>query len=40
MNLKSSLGDINDKDVTIKVEKGVVYIEISDKIYFCESVPL
>jgi chemotaxis protein MotB len=34
MNLKSSLGDINDKDVTIKVEKGVVYIEISDKMLF------
>jgi chemotaxis protein MotB len=28
------LGDINDKDVTIKVEKGVVYIEISDKMLF------
>jgi chemotaxis protein MotB len=34
MNLKSSLRDVNDKDVTIKVEKGVVYIDISDKMLF------
>jgi chemotaxis protein MotB len=33
-NLKSSLSDVNDKDVTIKVEKGVVYIDISDKVLF------
>lgn len=32
MNLKGSLNDINDQDVTIKVEKGVVYIELSDKL--------
>lgn len=34
MNLKGALTDINDKDVNIKVEKGVVYIDISDKLLF------
>ena len=34
MNLKSSLDNINDKDINIKVEKGVVYIDISDKLLF------
>ena len=34
MNLKSSLGDINDKDINIKIEKGVIYIDISDKMLF------
>lgn len=34
MNLKRSLADINDKDVTIEVKKGVVYISISDKMLF------
>lgn len=34
MNLKSSLNDVNDKDINIKVEKGVVYIDISDKLLF------
>lgn len=34
MNLKSSLSDVNDKDINIKVEKGVIYIEISDKMLF------
>lgn len=34
MNLKSSLDDINDTDINIKVEKGVVYIDISDKLLF------
>ncbi len=34
MNLKSSLADVNDKDITVKVEKGVVYIDISDKLLF------
>jgi len=33
-NLKSALVDINDKDINIKVEKGVVYIDISDKLMF------
>lgn len=34
MNLKGALNDVNDKDVNIKVEKGVVYIDISDKLLF------
>ena len=34
MNLKSSLSDVNDKDINITVEKGVVYIDISDKLLF------
>lgn len=34
MNLKSALHDVNDKDINIKVEKGVVYIDISDKMLF------
>lgn len=34
MNLKRSLSDINDEDVTIEVKKGVVYISISDKLMF------
>lgn len=33
-NLKSSLADVNDKDINIKVEKGVIYIDISDKLLF------
>jgi len=34
MNLKRSLADVNDKDVTVEVKKGVVYISISDKMLF------
>lgn len=34
MNLKSALADVNDQDVNIQVEKGVVYISISDKLLF------
>jgi chemotaxis protein MotB len=34
MNLKGALSDVNDKDVEIKVEKGVVFISISDKMLF------
>jgi chemotaxis protein MotB len=34
MNLKGALNDINDKDVEIKVDKGVVFISISDKMLF------
>ena len=34
MNLKGALNDVNDKDVEIKVEKGVVFISISDKMLF------
>lgn len=34
MNLKRSLADVNDEDVSIEVKKGVVYISISDKMLF------
>jgi len=34
LNLKSSLGDVNDADVNIKVEKNVVFIALSDKMLF------
>ena len=34
LNLKSALSDVNDKDVEIKVEKGVVFISIADKLLF------
>jgi chemotaxis protein MotB len=34
MNLKGVLGNINDSDVNIKIEKGVIYIDISDKMLF------
>ena len=34
LNLKKSLGNVNDQDINIKVEKGVVYIDISDKMLF------
>jgi chemotaxis protein MotB len=34
MNLKRSLGDVNDEDVKIEVKKGVVYISLSDKLLF------
>jgi chemotaxis protein MotB len=34
MNLKGAIGDINDQDINIKVDKGVVYIDISDKLLF------
>ena len=34
MNLKGALSDVNDGDVDIKVEKGVVFISISDKMLF------
>lgn len=34
MNLKRSLQDIDDEDVTIEVKKGVVYISLSDKMLF------
>src|SRR5579872_2325089 len=34
MNLKGALADVNDQDVNIKVDKGVVYIDISDKLLF------
>ena len=34
MNLKGALNDVNDKDVEIQVEKGVVFISIADKLLF------
>ncbi len=34
MNLKGAIGNMNDEDINIKVEKGVVYIDISDKLLF------
>ena len=34
MNLKGAIGNINDEDINIKVDKGVVYIDISDKLLF------
>ena len=34
MNLKRSLSDIKDEDVTVEVKKGVVYISLSDKMLF------
>jgi chemotaxis protein MotB len=33
-NLKGALANVNDQDVNIKVDKGVVYIDISDKMLF------
>lgn len=34
MNLKGAVGNMNDKDINIKVDKGVVFIDISDKMLF------
>lgn len=34
MNLKGAIGNLDDKDVNVKVDKGVVYINISDKMLF------
>ena len=34
MNLKGAVGNMEDQDINIKVEKGVVYIDISDKLLF------
>jgi chemotaxis protein MotB len=34
MNLKGAIGDLSDGDIDIKVEKGVVYVDISDKLLF------
>ena len=33
-SLKGVLGDMNDDDVQISVEKGVVYVNLSDKLMF------
>jgi len=34
MNLKGAVGSMEDQDINIKVDKGVVYIDISDKLLF------
>ena len=34
MNLKGAIGNLDDKDINIKIDKGVVYIDISDKMLF------
>ena len=34
MNLKGAIGNLDDKDINIKVDKGVVYVDISDKMLF------
>jgi chemotaxis protein MotB len=34
INLKGAIGNLDDKDINIKVDKGVVYIDISDKLLF------
>lgn len=33
-NLKGAIGNLNDNDINIKVDKGVVYVDISDKLLF------
>ena len=34
MNLKGAIGDLNDGDINVKIDKGVVYVDISDKLLF------
>jgi len=34
MNLKGAIGDLSDSDIDVKVDKGVVYVDISDKLLF------
>jgi chemotaxis protein MotB len=34
MTLKGAIGNLDDQDINIKVDKGVVYIDISDKLLF------
>ena len=34
MNLKGAIGNMDDQDINIKVDKGVVFIDISDKMLF------
>ncbi|MBL7751864.1 MAG: OmpA family protein [Chitinophagaceae bacterium] len=34
MNLKGAIGNLEDEDINVKVDKGVVYIDISDKLLF------
>src|SRR5690606_26266376 len=33
-NLKGAIGNMDDEDINIKVDKGVIYIDISDKLLF------
>ncbi|HVS97784.1 MAG TPA: OmpA family protein [Puia sp.] len=33
-NLKGAIGNLNDQDINVKVDKGVVYVDISDKLLF------
>ncbi|HEY8398694.1 MAG TPA: OmpA family protein [Flavihumibacter sp.] len=34
MNLKGAIGNLDDEDINVKVDKGVVYVDISDKLLF------
>ena len=34
INLKGAIGNLDDQDINIKVDKGVVYIDILDKLLF------
>ena len=34
INLKGAIGNLEDEDINIKVDKGVVFIDISDKLLF------
>jgi len=34
MNLKGAIGNMDDQDINVKVDKGVVFIDISDKLLF------
>ena len=34
MNLKGAIGNMADEDINVKVDKGVVFIDISDKLLF------
>ncbi|MBM3431735.1 MAG: hypothetical protein FJX92_01865 [Bacteroidetes bacterium] len=34
MNLKGAIGNLDEQDINIKVDKGVVFIDISDKLLF------
>ncbi len=34
MNLKGAIGNLQDQDINIKIDKDVVYIDISDKLLF------
>lgn len=33
-NLKGAIGNLNDQDINIRVDKGVIYVDISDKLLF------